>query len=586
MKQASAASRRRIAVGICTLAASAVPALAQVDTVSILLPKAETTGGFGISNPPALAAHGYRPADSSDPLHPVLEAYYTNGFNNTAQDIRRIDIGTDGSHTITRLIGNTAWTKFLKAGDLTRGGGAPSGSSLTLNKTAIPGTSIGAYGAAFISDNGGQVTTGGVNNPELTQRIYRYNLALDTNGDASDEFTSLVTLADMRSVAGITTTNPSSNVGRQVALSSDSSTVYFVDSSAATAFGGLWSVNAAGGNLKRVIVDADQNIEPAVVKINGTDRVYINGSAASPGGTNVGGLDYLDTADNTRKVGLSATALAAFAETSVANLTTQSATGDADGNVYFSLNSSAAPERRGIYKLDPQGRLIKVASYAERNSAVAAAVPGQSAIGSSLRLQAHVGTFDGASGPFSLTQLTYNESSANVSAVALVNVFKPGDFNRDNAFTAADGLLFGAKLTPMATTTLLPVADARYDLNGNNLANYKDVKILQSFVGFRNGDANFDLAVGFEDLVTLAQHYNQLSGNTWFTGDFDGDDDVDFADLVTLAQNYSQPALPTVVGASDEFQADWALAQSLVPEPTLLSAAAGVLAIASRRRKV
>ena len=575
-----------LAMAVCSVGVELIPAtaFAQVDSVQIILPKAETTGGFGITSPPALAAHGFRPADGSDPLNPIPKAYFTAGFNNTAQDIRRIDIASDGSKTITRLLTNTAWVKFLKDGDLTRGGGAPTPGSLLLNKTAIPGSSIGAYGAAFIADNGGKITSGGVDNLDLTQRIYRYNLALDTNGDARDEFTSLVTLDQMKAITG--TTSTSSNVARQVALGSDSSVVYFVDAGAVGNYGGLWKVNALGGGLARVVVDGDINIEPTVVNVAGHDRVIINGSPISPGGSNVGGFDYYDAVDGDRHVALDVATLATFLETTADKISTQSATRDDAGNIYFSQNTSAAPDRRGIYKLDTQGRLIKVVSYAERNAVVSAAIPGQTAISSTLRLQSHEDTFTGSSGTFPITQLTYNESSSNVSAVAGVYVFKPGDFDRDNAFTAADGLLFGPKLTPMATTTLIPVEDSRYDLNGNNLSNFRDVKILQQFIGFLDGDTNFDLSVDFSDLVALAQHYNQSSGATWFTGDFDGDDDVDFADLVTLAQNYNATVSGPIIGAAPSFAADWALAQSVVPEPTALSLAAASLAFAGRRRNV
>jgi hypothetical protein len=52
------------------------------------------------------------------------------------------------------------------------------------------------------------------------------------------------------------------------------------------------------------------------------------------------------------------------------------------------------------------------------------------------------------------------------------------------------------------------------------------------------GDANFDGAVGFDDLVVLAQNYNSIG--SWSEGDFNGDGKVDFFDLVILAQNYNK----------------------------------------------
>jgi MYXO-CTERM domain-containing protein len=97
---------------------------------------------------------------------------------------------------------------------------------------------------------------------------------------------------------------------------------------------------------------------------------------------------------------------------------------------------------------------------------------------------------------------------------------------------------------------------------------------------YGKGDANFDSIINFSDLVILAQHYNESNGSQNVNvADFDLNGTTDFQDLVILSQNYN--AADT--GTSD-FAADWALAQSLVPEPSL-----GLLAIAgagfARRRR-
>jgi hypothetical protein len=88
-----------------------------------------------------------------------------------------------------------------------------------------------------------------------------------------------------------------------------------------------------------------------------------------------------------------------------------------------------------------------------------------------------------------------------------------------------------------------------------------------------SGDANLDGAVGFADLVRLAQNYNTTTGDSiWTRGDFTYDGIVNFADLVKLAQNYGT-ALPAsaVPGAAADFSADWSRALAQVPEPTTLS---------------
>jgi hypothetical protein len=54
------------------------------------------------------------------------------------------------------------------------------------------------------------------------------------------------------------------------------------------------------------------------------------------------------------------------------------------------------------------------------------------------------------------------------------------------------------------------------------------------------GDANRDRAVGFADLVAVAQHYGTTGDGTYATGDFDYDGNIGFSDLVTVAQNYGK----------------------------------------------
>lgn len=100
------------------------------------------------------------------------------------------------------------------------------------------------------------------------------------------------------------------------------------------------------------------------------------------------------------------------------------------------------------------------------------------------------------------------------------------------------------------------------------------------------GDANLDHAVAFADLVTLAQNYNG-TGKDWYQGDFNYDGNVNFQDLVSLAQNYNQSVPSSVIAASfgADFAAEFALAQSLVPEPTSLAAIVAVGGLLSRRRR-
>lgn len=104
-------------------------------------------------------------------------------------------------------------------------------------------------------------------------------------------------------------------------------------------------------------------------------------------------------------------------------------------------------------------------------------------------------------------------------------------------------------------------------------ANNQGVTVPAGAFSLHAGDANVDGSVNFDDLLSLAQHYGKGGEVTWLQGDFDRTNSVDFSDLLLLAQNYS----------SASFEADWALAQSIAPEPTAALLPA-ILAGGRRRR--
>lgn len=98
------------------------------------------------------------------------------------------------------------------------------------------------------------------------------------------------------------------------------------------------------------------------------------------------------------------------------------------------------------------------------------------------------------------------------------------------------------------------------------------------------GDADLSGGVNFNDLVALAQSYNKAG--RWKQGDFTYDGQVNFSDLVLLAQNYNATLSavdPSALGAS--FAADWAMAQSFVPEPASALAIASLAAFTRRHRR-
>jgi hypothetical protein len=105
-----------------------------------------------------------------------------------------------------------------------------------------------------------------------------------------------------------------------------------------------------------------------------------------------------------------------------------------------------------------------------------------------------------------------------------------------------------------ATLIAAGISDAAGSLlDGNADGTAGDSYTFSFFV--MAGDANHDRAIGFADLVAVAQHYGQLGGATASTGDADHDGNVNFADLVTVAQKYGktlpEPAAPAAAAAAE-----------------------------------
>jgi hypothetical protein len=144
----------------------------------------------------------------------------------------------------------------------------------------------------------------------------------------------------------------------------------------------------------------------------------------------------------------------------------------------------------------------------------------------------------------------------------------PGDFDYDGDREAADvDLLLRAHSGP--TPPALSLFDVNLDgqvLLAINTAGSDLDAWVHGLEQTDYGDANLDRKVDFDDLLKLAQHYGQPGGG-WASGNFDGSNSVGFDDLLVLAQNYGFGSSRLM---NSDFAADWALAQSLVPEPMSL----------------
>ena len=93
------------------------------------------------------------------------------------------------------------------------------------------------------------------------------------------------------------------------------------------------------------------------------------------------------------------------------------------------------------------------------------------------------------------------------------------------------------------------------------------------------GDTNLNGTVDFVDLVNLARSFNRPG--VWTNGDSNYDGNVDFIDLVNIARNFNRTlGAPGPIGGLDagggaSFEAEWARALAIVPEPTALGSLIG-----------
>lgn len=576
-------SRFAAACALASLVVAAGGASAQ-DMLTTVVPKVNASGTS------TLGPFGY------DPTGPNGGTIYAAGFG-SGGELRRIE-NVSGTQTVTTMVTQTPWSLFLKGGDPNNTGGSPVPSGLLLNPLPVGGQP--AYSFAIVSDGGTQIQVAGTRRNDLTQRLYAYNL-----GSGTSTLTSVATQAAFATAAGLANSGTVGgiNVSRQFAYSGNGQSLYIADSSAANVSGGVYRVNLQTNAVTRLLADTDCNIEVAVLSSGGTDTIFLRGGGST---ANAGGIDKITfdgTTASARTVHVSAATLADFMETTVNDISMPSLASTPNGTLYFT-NSDSNPERRGMYRLDASGRMSKVVSQAERVAAF-----GGSPNSNILRMQPRTVTHPNG---FDVTQILYAESSP-LSLIAGAYDFLPGDFNRDNVVDAADLAQFAAAVGPRGVAASSTAA-LRFDLNGNSAVDWKDVKILQSFVpGLRDGDANMDLAVNFADLDLMGDNYYTVTTGssvaTWTKGDFASLDPlattysgtatdanvVNLADLQVIADTWlrvlGQPAPTTqdldTRGYTGQFRLDVITAFAVVPEPSTLVAgiAGGLVGLLLLRRR-
>lgn len=527
------------------------------------------SNGNAVFGSAALGSFGY------DPTGPNGGTIYTAGFGAGAE-IRRI-ANVDGTQEVTQVVGLSDWSLFMKGGDPNASGGQPTAAGFLLNPAALGGAA--AFSRIIVSDGGGAVTVSGARRNDLTQRLYAYDLV-------SGSFASLVTQAEFATAAGLANpvgTTTSSNLGRQYAFSGDGQAAYLADSTAASAFGGIYRADLAAGTVTRLLADTDANTELAVLSAGGVDTILFRGGASTG---NIGGIDRITfngAMASPRTVHVPAARLADFLETTVNDITTFSMTADAAGNVYLN-NTDSSPDRRAILRLDPQGRLSKVVSWAERKATLSGT---QSPSGNTLRMQPR--SVQHPNG-FAVTQLLYAESSP-LNLVAGAYVFKPGDFDRDNDLDAADLALFRDAVTVRSGSVAGP-GGYRFDLTGNDRADWKDVQALGQFLEYQadpalagrgvptvpiTADADLNGVVDFADFRILRSSFGGAA-KSFVQGDITGDDQVTIADLQAWVNTsgFRSAVVGAGVVATPLDEAEWStFVGGLTPPAVTLAAPSG-----------
>jgi autotransporter-associated beta strand protein len=519
---------------------------------------------------------------------PTSDSMFLTAFGNPAM-LKVTDVG--GTQIFTPLVFETTLQLYYRDGNPDRGVTTPTQGGMLLNPKPV-GTNA-AYSFALIADAGNtRFPASSIVDPAATKKFYAYNLQPAAfPGDGTDVFTTRVTLADLQAIAEKTTN--STSLARQFAWSGDGQSIYFVDSS--PGYDGVWKLGAVSGAPQRILDANLENTEPGVVSSGGVDRIYFSGITGDTGVGNAGGIDFI-THDGTTtsgpQVAVSVAKLLDFFEVGAAMSSQRIGSVAFHGDdMYFSLfnsNSATDPLSRyqGLYRMDAEGRLSKVANRTERAAAFSGSVNQVFD-----RLQPREITSTASAEPFAVTQILYRESGANTVAGAIA--FKPGDFDRDNTVTAADVDLFRQQVTSRGVVNA-DVANLKFDMNGNDVIDWKDVQILEQFLDYVpdptlvgrvipeltiKADTNLDGLVDFADFRILRDNYAPgVTGRSFVLGDSSGDDRVDFVDLQPWVNSagYRSAVIGEGVPETPFDQAEWnAFLARLTPPDVVLDVTSG-----------
>jgi hypothetical protein len=510
---------------------------------------------------------------------------FWTGSLTVSGNVRRV-VNSGGTWSATTYVPSLDWQFFLKSDNIPAGttrysswGGSINGAigAFLLNPAPItvPLSSGGSRTyqpgqLAYITDGFGSIfeQPSGLPREDVVKRLYRFDLrAIDaststtpdfnnaSNGDDpsrtifgatgkadwNDVLTPVLSAQNLRTAAAAPT--GSSTFAREFAWSSNGQRIYAVDSGAG--LGGIYRIDATQvGVVTQVWKDTvTERIasEPAVIHTSVRDldpsssavgdQIVVSGSTT---GGNVGGANvFFDSGSMTTlaapKVLWTANQFRDFAEVpSFQDPEVSAFEFDAQGNLYFYENQTD-----GLYRFDTQGRFTKLLSEREHNNYQQLVSGNANGNDIKNKLQTRASNAPG----FAVTEVMFQDNT--LEAPLGVLAYKTGDFNRDNAVNSADFSLFSAALRTRGTAA--DDANLKFDLNGNAVlafdavdnrfepvtngqmvVDWKDVKILQQFVGFANGDVNFDMLLNFTDIDVMNANYFTVPGQnaeTWITGD-------------------------------------------------------------------
>jgi hypothetical protein len=580
----------RHVVVACASAALAPWASAQVDNLQTVVGRTNAVGTGSTTN---LSGYVYDGA---------TDTAYT-ASSGAGQGLRRITSVSTGSPLSEVLVSESQWQYWFRGGTTLRSG-QPAVQGLVFNP---------ARTGLYLTDQSPVTNTAASdgntlrNNP-VNKVAYAWNLgaALPANDvtAAGNVLSPVMTRAEYATAAGLaspntTTTNP---LVSQPALAGDGS-LYMLDGS--TGYGGIWKLSTTGGTPQRIVGAGFSKTEIAARQLSATaDRIFLpqSNTTATPG---IGYVDHDHQGGTTSAYTqlLSGADINAFlGGPSDVEYSINAIANDAAGNFYFDVsggNVLAGTRRAAVLRLDPQGRLVKTLGYGEKRTFFGSATT------TTTKLQFRTATFNGPGGAVSMPQLLFADTASSGAYVGGAWLFEPGDFDRDGARDADDASLFAGALHPVGQTTD-QTPRFKFDLNGATntdtasnatqqlvSVDHFDVKVFQDFYGFADGDADFDLALDFDDLTTLSAHYLQDVDKVWTSGDFTGDNRATFADLTLLADtwldvlNQPRPTEQQLSVYAEPFRTD-AMTAFGVPEPSsaaVLSGIAGVGLLGRRRRR-